>query len=65
MAVELGFVIETGGLKPVKRRADGRLGFCVGDEALLWQALQESEARANDLANQLAAEKGRKGGKRP
>lgn len=50
-----------------KRRVDGRCGLTVGDEALLWDALQEARAIIADqqstialVANQrLAAEKER------
>lgn len=70
--IQLGFRIERQGSKniPVKIRDSGVSGLCVGDEARLWEALQEAlgmvqghqqrivelEQRCRQLEDRLLAE---------
>lgn len=49
--MKLGFRIERQGeqQRPVKIRDDGRQGLCVGDEALLWDALVSEQEQGTAL----------------
>lgn len=55
--IQLNFRVETApDGRRIKVREDGRKGPCLGDEALLWDALEEARQRCNGLAERVAAQ---------